>query len=360
MFEITPPEEIIQKLREDYYNLTGKWVNPSDVESFLIDLIAYNQALLEGKINYYRKQNFLKYASGEALDLLGEWLGVVRLPPQPAKAIIRFYLETPHPQIVIDENVKIVAKDNQTIFKPIETIIIPENVEIYDIVFECEEAGIKGNGFVAGEINQLLKPIAYVSKAENITLSTGGTEAEDDDHLRERIRLAPWRFNTAGHRKGYIYWAMTADPSIIDVNAYSEKAGEVEVIVLTKDLPVSEEILNKVKDLLYRDDVKPLTDLVNIHPVSIVNYDIEVELTLSDEYKPLANSILEEAKSKIDEFINETKSKIGMAINPDKLIYKLMGIDGVFKVNVISPAYMEINKNEVGVGTLKDIRIVNY
>jgi phage-related baseplate assembly protein len=218
--------------------------------------------------------------------------------------------------------------------------------------------GLVGNGFIAGEIYQLLNPIAYVSRVENITLSTGGTEAEDDDHLRERIRLAPWRFNTAGHRKGYIYWSMTADPSIIDVNAYSEKAGEVEVIVLTKDLPVSEEILNKVKDLLYRDDVKPLTDLVNIHPVSIVNYDIEVELTLLDEYKPLANSILEEAKNKIDEFINETKSKIGMAINPDKLIYKLMGIDGVFKVHVISPVYMEINKNEVGVGALKDIRFV--
>jgi len=177
---------------------------------------------------------------------------------------------------------------------------------------------------------------------------------------RERIRLAPWRFNTAGHKKGYIYWTMTADPSIIDVNVYSEKAGEVNVIVLTKDLPVPENVLNKVRDLLYRDDIKPLTDLVNIYPVKIINYDIEVEITLLDEYKPLANSILDEAKSRIDDFINETKNKIGMAVNPDKLIYKLMDIRGVFKVNVIKPIYREINKDEVAVGKLNDVRIVNY
>ncbi len=170
MFTIIPTDELIAKLREDYYKLTGKWVNPSDVESFIIDLVAYNQTQLEGKINYYRKQNFLRHASGEALDLLGEWLGVVRLPPQPAKTTVRFTFEVPHPQIVIDENVKLVAKDGKTIFKPSETVIVPADVQTFDIVYKCETSGIDGNGFVAGEINQLVSPVSYVKKAENITV----------------------------------------------------------------------------------------------------------------------------------------------------------------------------------------------
>jgi len=361
MFTLTPPEEIIQKLREDYYKLTGKWLNPSDVESFIIDLIAYNQTQLEGKINYYRKQNFLRYASGEALDLLGEWLGVVRLAPQPAKTTIRFTFETPHPQIVIDENVKLVAKDGKTIFKPVETVIVPADVDTFDVVYECEIPGTTGNGFVAGEISQLVNPVSYVLKAENITVSTGGTEAEDDEHLRERIRLAPWRFNTAGSRKGYIFWAMTADSSIIDVNAYSDPVndpGKVYVYVLTKNLPVPQNVLDKVKNILSEEDVRPLTDLVIVEAVKEVPYDVEVEVSLLPDYVPLANQILEEANKRVEEFIIETRSKIGRAINPDKLIYKLMDIKGVFKVNVISPAYKEIQKNEVGVGRVVGVRVI--
>lgn len=361
MFTITPPDELIAKLREDYYKLTGKWVNPSDVESFIIDLIAYNQTQLEGKINYYRKQNFLRYASGEALDLLGEWLGVVRLPPLPAKTTIRFTFETPHPQVIIDENIKLVAKDGRTIFKPSETVIVPADVQTFDVVYECEAAGTVGNGFVAGEINQLVSPVSYVLKAENITVSTGGTEAEDDEHLRERIRLAPWRFNTAGSKKGYIFWAMTADSSIIDVNAYSDPVndpGKVYVYVLTKNLPVPQAVLDKVKNILSEEDVRPLSDLVIVQAVKQVPFDVEVNLTLLPDYVPLANQILQEANKRAEEFILETKSKIGKPINPDKLIYKLMDIKGVFKVDVISPVYIEVKKDEVGVGKLIGIQII--
>lgn len=360
MFTITPPDEIISKLREDYYNMTGVWVNPSDVESFIIDLIAYNQTQLEGKINYYRKQNFLRYASGEALDLLGEWLGVVRLPPQPAKTTVRFTFETPHPQVIIDENIKLVAKDGRTIFKPSETVIVPADVQTSDVVYECETAGTVGNGFVAGEINQLVSPVSYVLKAENITVSTGGTEEEDDDHLRDRIRLAPWRFNTAGSKKGYIFWAMTADSSIIDVNVYSDSTtpGEVFVIVLTKDLPVPQTVLDKVSQILSAEDVRPLTDLVHVNAVTEVPYDVEVGLTLLPDYVPMTSQILEEAKKRVEEFILETRSKIGRAINPDVLVYKLMDIKGVFKVDVINPAYTEIQKNEVGVGNLVGVGVV--
>lgn len=360
MFTITPPDEIISKLREDYYNMTGVWVNPSDVESFIIDLIAYNQTQLEGKINYYRKQNFLRYASGEALDLLGEWLGVVRLPPQPAKTTVRFTFETPHPQVIIDENIKLVAKDGRTIFKPSETVIVPADVQTSDVVYECETAGTVGNGFVAGEINQLVSPVSYVLKAENITVSTGGTEAEDDDHLRDRIRLAPWRFNTAGSKKGYIFWAMTADSSIIDVNVYSDSTtpGEVFVIVLTKDLPVPQTVLDKVSQILSAEDVRPLTDLVHVNAVTEVPYDVEVGLTLLPDYVPMTSQILEEAKKRVEEFILETRSKIGRAINPDVLVYKLMDIKGVFKVDVISPAYTEVKKDEVGVGRVVGVRVL--
>ncbi len=153
---------------------------------------------------------------------------------------------------------------------------------------------------------------------------------------------------------------MTADSSIIDVNAYSDPTtlGEVFVIVLTKNLPVPQTVVDKVSQILSAEDVRPLTDLVHVNAVTEVPYDVEVELTLLPDYVTMASQILQEANKRVEEFITETKSKIGKPINPDILIYKLMDIKGVFKVDVISPVYTDIQKDEVGVGRVVGVRIV--
>ena len=53
-------------------------------------------------------------------------------------------------------------------------------------------------------------------------MSVMTTSEEGDNRLRERIRLAPASRSTAGPEQAYIYWAMTADSSIIDARAVSE------------------------------------------------------------------------------------------------------------------------------------------
>ena len=359
MFEITPPEELVRKLRENYARMTGRYPSPSDVEDFFISLIAYDRFQLEGQMNYYRKQNFLRYAQGEALDLLGEWLGVKRLPPEPAITTVRFYLETPHPQILLDtEDVKIVSP-NQLIFKPQEPLIIPENTPTFDALFICETPGTAGNGFLAGELKNLLQPVPYVKAVENITITAGGKETEDDEHLRDRIRLAPYRFNTAGTRKGYIYWAKTASASVIDVSVLSPSPGVVEVYVLTDQLPVPSEILSKVEEILSAEDVRPLTDYVVVKPAKPVEFIVDVEIKIAEGFGTLATQILDKCREAIDSYIAETRKKLGQAINPDQIIYRLMGIQGVFYVKVNSPAYTELKEWQVGVGREREVKLLS-
>ena len=359
MFTVTPPEELVRKLREDYAAMTGRYPSPSDVEDFLISLIAYNRSQLEGQMNYYRKQNFLRYATGEALDLLGEWLGVKRLPPEPAVTTVRLYFETPHPQIVLDtEDVKVVAP-NQLIFKPQEPLIVPENVPEFDALFVCETPGSVGNGFLAGELRNLLQPVPYVKAVENITITAGGKETEDDEHLRDRIRLAPYRFNTAGTKKGYIYWAKTASASVIDVSVLSPSPGVVEVYVLTDQLPVPTEILSKVEEILSAEDVRPLTDYVVVKPAEPVEFTVDVEVKIASGFETLATQILDKCQEELDNYIAETKRKLGQPINPDQIIYRLMGIQGVFYVKVNSPTYTELKERQVGVGKVKGVKILS-
>lgn len=81
--------------------------------------------------------------------------------------------------------------------------------------------------YAAGTITTLVDLIPYIESVTNLTETAGGDDGEPyteagDNRLRERIRLAPAKRSTAGPELAYIYWAMTADSSIIDVKAVSE------------------------------------------------------------------------------------------------------------------------------------------
>ncbi|MDK7816512.1 baseplate J/gp47 family protein, partial [Escherichia coli] len=75
-----------------------------------------------------------------------------------------------------------------------------------------------GNGWQPAQVSQLLDEIDNVDlRVSNLTASSGGSEQEDDDRLRERIRLAPESFTTAGSRGAYRFHAMQAHPNSVEV-----------------------------------------------------------------------------------------------------------------------------------------------
>jgi uncharacterized phage protein gp47/JayE len=54
----------------------------------------------------------------------------------------------------------------------------------------CTTAGVVGNGYLAGMINAIVDPQAYVTAASNTDTSGGGADVESDEALRARIPLA--------------------------------------------------------------------------------------------------------------------------------------------------------------------------
>jgi phage-related baseplate assembly protein len=79
-----------------------------------------------------------------------------------------------------------------------------------------------GNGWQPAQVSQLLDEIDNVDlQVTNLMASSGGSEQEDNDRLRERIKLAPESFTNAGSRMAYRFHAMQAHPSIVDVAVLS-------------------------------------------------------------------------------------------------------------------------------------------
>lgn len=168
------------------------------------------------------------------------------------------------------------------------------------------------------------------------------TEAvyEDDDAFRERIQLSWAQLNTAGARNAYRYYAKSADPDILDADAYGpethSRPGEVDVYVLSRtgDGTASPELVAKVDSTLNADEVRPLTDYVSTQSAAILNYTIEAVLDIPDG--PDAQTVLDNAISVVTSY-SLLSHRINMLI-PISAVYAALQQPGVSRVRLSSPA----------------------
>jgi phage-related baseplate assembly protein len=240
-------------------------------------------------------------------------------------------------------------------FKTDAAAIIPAGELYVDVKASSVEGGTIYNGLAPGTINTIVDLVPYVDKVENITTTSGGSDREEDDSLRERIKLSPVISSTAGPVEAYKYWAKTADPNISDVAVVSPSPGEVEIvpILLGGELP-DEGVLQKVLEVVNADDVRPLTDHVTVRAPDTIEYDIELKYytTAADESKAIET--IEGAGGAISRYINWQGSALGRDINPDQLRKLILApswdnsnLVGAIRVDIISPVYTPVPATSV-------------
>ncbi len=155
-----------------YEEKTGKTLHPAQIERLLIDVGVYRENLLRIKIQETAKQNLVNYASYPVLEHLGELVGVKKLLAQPAKTIIRFSLtELMTVDITVPKGTQVESKDGKIIFETQAEAVIPKGNLFIDVEATSNIEGSEGNGYLAGEINNLITPVSYVEKAENIQMN---------------------------------------------------------------------------------------------------------------------------------------------------------------------------------------------
>lgn len=105
---------------------------------------------------------------------------------------------------------------------------------------------------------------------------------EADDDYRNRIQLSFEGFNTAGSVGAYVFYALSANAGVKNVQAVSPAPGAVTVYVLSRtgNGAANGDLLAAVEAALNADNVRPLTDSVTVLSASVVNYTIEAELVM--------------------------------------------------------------------------------
>lgn len=347
-------DEIQKKLVSEYENsitaITGnKYVLPkADKFRIIINSIALILYQNLQCIDRAGKQNTLKYAYGEYLDNKAAEKGVVRKTAKAATVNVKFSLEAARSSSTLIPKGTRVSNDSDIYFETQNSEEIAAGNTDIVISCVCTEAGTLGNNIQIGEITTLVDPVAYISEVVNTTISTGGTDEEDDDSLRERVFLAPSSYTTTGSADAYIYHCKLFSNDIADVIATSDVGSAVvNIIVLLKNGVIPEEkLITQLQEYLNGDSIKTLTDKVVVTAPSVKKYDINLTYYINKSERSKALLIKKNVEKAIDEYILWQNSKIGRDINPDKLIEKIIAA-GAKRVAVSSPIYQACNQTEV-------------
>jgi phage-related baseplate assembly protein len=350
------PNLILTDMINSFEAAAGRTLQPAQVERLLINLYAYRESLVRNAIQYAGQQNLLAYAVFPMIDYLGQLLGITRLPAQAATTTLQFNLANPLGiSYTIPAGTLVGTSDGQFIFATDEALVLPAGAMSGTVQAACTVAGDSANGYLAGQINTALNPSALIAGVTNTTVSANGAAPETDDHLRARIQAAPNQFSVAGPGGAYRFFALSCDPSIADVQVVSPAPGQVNVYLLVGPPAVqpalspntaaaaNSALIAKVTAALSADNVRPLTDTVNVMPVSEVDYQIKATVTLYADADPVTT--MGAVNNAAVSFALALASRIQRDIVPSQIV-EALSLPGVYQVELASPGYVQLQAGQ--------------
>lgn len=340
----------IKAYEDAYYKLTGKQITlqPGDDAYILIYAQAARDYSILQSINYAARQNFLKYASGSYLDNLAANSANVREEPKAAVVTLQFTLSKLQSTATIIPKGTRASPGSNIYFATDSEVEIPVGNLTATASATCLTTGTTGNGYIAGQINSLVDPVAYVASVTNTETSTGGSDTETDLSLAEKIFSGPEGFSVAGPSGAYDYFTRQFSQSIADTYISSPSAGKVDIRVLLSGgtLP-NQAFLNDLSDYLNDRERRPLTDQLSVSAPDVQNFDISFTYYLDAADKNNVLSIQTAVNKAVADYVTWQQGKIGRDIVPDRLMAGIIQA-GAKRAVITSPVFTQISATSVG------------
>ncbi|WP_367971618.1 baseplate J/gp47 family protein [Vibrio scophthalmi] len=325
-------QKTLARVRQNYQTATQHFPGTSDPETFQLEQIAYEREMLVDEINYEGQQNLLAFAKGAKLDNLGAFVDCERLKPTPASSDFLFTFKAEHRGFTIRKGFNILARDGKTIFQTIADEVIEAKKTSSTLTLYAQEVGPNANGFMAGEIAQISKPMSDIVSAVNTTISVGGSLEESNESYAERIYLAPSGFSSAGPFDAYEYFARSAHPGIARVKVLSPEPNHIVIYIRMRDgsLP-SQAILDAVEAFCSDQKRRPIGDLVKVKAAEPYHVSTTVHLEIYSNMQSMAASTVTAVKSKLDTLTARWQLQLGKDILPENLTSEAQVMQAVYR-----------------------------
>ncbi|CAM3692312.1 Baseplate J-like protein [Vibrio aerogenes CECT 7868] len=204
-------------------------------------------------------------------------------------------------------------------------------------------------------------------KANLLAFATGGdldhlgdfyglprADGEDDESYRQRIRERTKASSTAGSIAHYRSRAIEAAPlAIRDVRIDSPEGGLVRVSVLVRHGFDLDETLAKVEQAVNSDEVRVLTDTVNVVSAETIQVPVAATIVLQNT---TPEAVIDELKSGLVKQW-EQQAGLGWDVTPSWISAQLQK-SGVYEVNILEPTQViQVGANQHAVIEKLDISL---
>lgn len=341
----TTPTTIVDAMIQLFTDTLGRELQPAQVERLLANALAYREVLLRQQVQVAGEQMLVRFSNAPVLDYLAENLGVTRLAAVPAKTTVRFDNGDVGTPYTVPAGTRITNSLGTVVFYNTDDIPCDAGGVITG-EFICQTDGIVGNDYAIGTLNVLIDPLSDTALVGNTTVSGGGADQETDAALRARYFLAMGRFSNAGSTGAYKYWALSANPLIIDASVKSTVPGTVNVYILTSEVGgASTAVLDDVYAALNNTKIRPLSDTVVVSSAVDVGWSLYVEV-YAEAGKSQA-TISADLQAAIQAYADTARLVLGQTISKTKLYSIINSVDGVVDSNIIVPLDpLFLNENE--------------
>ena len=328
------PDVIMAESKARLEELLEREIHPAQFEQLLLNIVVFAEVRILNRFHAGMAQMLYQFSTAPVLDYIAGLVAVERLPASSAGCTVRFTLVEGHGTVLIPEGTRVSSSDGVVIFRTTEDVIVESDTLTVDVQAQADTPGEAGNGYLPGTISVILDPLAFVSTVANLDTTGGGSDVETDEQLRERIRLAPSQYSSAGSRASYEFYAKSANALITDVSVTSPVPGTVLIVPLTEQDETPQQVLDDIYAACSAENVRPLTDTVLVAAPERIDYSMVVNVVLYED--TAADTERKAITESLQQFAGEERARRGLDIIRSHIAQRCR-TSAVYDVEVLSP-----------------------
>lgn len=287
---------------------------------------------LDIQADWVLDQSFPQTAQGVYLDYQGELRGLTRLPAAKAAGTLRFSVETaPMSDLTIPAGTVCMTED-EVRFQTTAAAVLAAGTLSADAPAEALEGGANGNA-AAGAIRLLTACPLAITGCTNPAAFSGGSDAEDDETLRQRIMESYQRLPNGANAAWYEQTAMNyGGVAAARAVGRARGTGTVDVYVATEQGVPGAELLAGLEAELQEKREIAVDVEVKAPTVQSVNVTVAVA--------PEAGAAFEAVKTRVEQSITTffTGRLLGRPVRLAELGSRIYALEGVENYRFTAPA----------------------
>lgn len=304
---MTSYEEILSRMVKKYEELSGATVN--EQSDIMLRLSVLSGELYNSYVatEFIKRQMFVSTATGEYLDKHALARGLYRKEAVKASGEVTFSVDVASDADIVIEKGTVVSTSGETAVQ----YITDSAVTLYagDTSVTVSVTAVEGGGkynVIANTVTVLVTPPSGITAVTNDTNIKGGTDAETDDELRERV-LDSYRDISNGTNAVYYQRLAESVAGVHSASVVSKVRGEgtINVYICGKNnSPVNSEVVLQVQTLL--DENRELNVDILVLSATAVKISFSLNLEIEDGYS------FDEVKEEIEEKANKYVESLGV------------------------------------------------